>query len=168
MTITLFRNGEISANPVTLGCEKHSFVEIEGSTEALYAIIPLDDGIFVVREASEPDIQLIIFKQNKCLKPRVMKLHDIPAGHSIRNTIQSIFAALLSFDNNRLSNRDRNIAITIIRSLLPETVRGLIRRDNGNVNFHLYKDTLSVFSTEGTCLARMNYTTFSRTIKDRL
>lgn len=168
MKFLLFRNGEIVTSGDPGVAETCDYVEINGN-ENSYRVIPLDTGVFVVREGNETTVQLIIFKQGGRHKPRTLTFSDVPVNISIREILQILFAKLLSFDNNRLATRDRNIAITIIRSLLPDVVRGEIERTKGNLKFYLYNNLLSVFGLDGgSALIRLGYTSFSRVIKDRL
>lgn len=167
MSVFLFRNGNIVDADEAGVCEPWDCALIEGE-EGSYTVIPLEEGVYVVREGSQTHVQLVIFKQGGRQKPRVMKFHDIPANISIWEVVQLIFAKLLSFDNNRLANRDRNIAITIVRSHLPTIVQGVIEREKGNLNFHLYNNLLSVFRPNGNCATRLGYASFSRAIKDCL
>lgn len=168
MKFFLFRNGDIITSGDPGVAEPSDYVEINGD-ENSFRVIPLDTGVFIVREGNETTIQLIIFKQGGRCKPRTLTFNGVPANISIREILQVLFAKLLSFDNNRLATRDRNIAITIIRSLLPDVVRGEIERTKGNLKFYLYNNLLSVFSMDGgKALIRLGYTSFSRVIKDRL
>lgn len=165
MIFTIWRNGRIE--PGQHEGLPHDKAEIEAESSA-FLVSRIDEGIYLTREGGSTDVHLVIFKQDRALKPRVIKLHDIPVEDSLLKTIQVIFNKLLSFDNNRLSNRDRNIAITIIRSFLPKMISGTIERQKGDLVFKLYNDLLSVFTPQGNCLTRLGYASFSRTIKDNL
>jgi len=167
MIFTVWRDGYIQAGQQ----EGQSWekVEIESSGKCPFFITTLGTGVFTVREGRSTDIHLMIFKQDRALKPRSFKLHDIPFETTGTVKLASIiFQRLLTFDDNRLSNRDRNIAITIIRQCIPETVSGFFENKGHRFRFHLYNNLLSIFKSGNHCVLRTGYTSFSRAIKDNL
>lgn len=159
--LTVWKTGHAQ----TGSCEsinKNDKVELEWNGEA-FLVTPVGEGVFVVRGGIDTIVTIIVFKDN--LKPRVFNLHDVPFVSSKAFLIKIIFERLLDFDDNRLSNRDRNCAIVVIRQSLPNFVRG--RFGSGDYRYNLYSSLLTVHGNNE-AVVRVSYDSFSRNIKGKL
>lgn len=150
---------EDGLNPefVVLECE-------EGSTLNLKK---LDDLIYLVRFNKDTHAKLIIFRLIGMRAPRQIVLNNVIDCQNTKLLVKSVFHALLNFNSPNLSCKNRNIGITVIRSLLPDVVRGIILGTENQVSFYLNKNTLSIYKGNE-CKARFPYTSFTRNFKDRI
>lgn len=141
--------------------EKCDQVMINGKGEPC-SIKDFGGGVYLIREGSSTEVHVVIFRiKDRCM-PVTLKLHEVPFG---RNELKEIFTRLLGFDGNRLNNRGRNTAITIIRNMLPDVVRGTI--PDSTLRYYLHKNQLTILDESGV-KTRLHYSTFSRNIKDTL
>lgn len=138
----------------------------EVMTESL--VRELAPFVYMVRINGEREVHLAVFRLKQGSKPRVVKLHDILDSTDVQTLSVRAFMRLLSFDNNRLNNRDRNMMVPIIRQSCPEYFKGHVDNSNGRFHFTVYKTLLTVFNEHHQGVHRSAYVKFSRSIKDTL
>jgi len=134
-------------------------------------IVTLSEDITLVKYHNKTDALLIVFphfKGNRKGKALVVKLHDMPATTRIRELSHIVFAKLLGFDTDRLSNRSRNAAIMVVRSILPDVVRGHIGGEDNGLAFYISRESLSLYKDKKQIIKLSHYTLFSRNVKDSL
>lgn len=132
-------------------------------------IVTLSEDVSLVKYHNKTDGVLIVFphfRGKRKGKALVIKLHNLPATYQIRALSHAVFAKLLGFDTDRLSNRSRNAAIMVVRSILPDVVRGHIGGDENGLAFHMHRDSLSLYKDKKQLIKLNHYTLLSRNIKD--
>jgi hypothetical protein len=134
-------------------------------------IVTLCEDITLVKYHNKTDALLIVFPHFKGArkgKALVVKLHDMPVTTRSRELSHIVFAKLLGFDTDQLSNRSRNAAIMVVRSMLPDVVRGHIGGDVNGLAFYLSRNSLSLYKDKKQIIKLSHYTLLSRNIKDLL
>lgn len=163
MQIWLNRDGKLVSKPTVAGIP----IPKEKLQDPVN-ITKLSNLVYVLRFDEETDAYLAIFRKDISLVPRLLKLHGVQQRNEPQKLAEIIFSKLLSFDNNRLGNRDRNIALPIIRPLCGEFFRGHIQTPTRVLSYSAYKTMLTLFAENGEGLLRVSYVKLSRSIKDNL
>lgn len=165
--IYLTRQGAIHTDSAAL-LDKSDYVQIPNPDCLPVTLKNISPGVYVVRLGDELKVILVVFRFNESYKSRVVTLHDVRPSEDMGELSVSLFGRLLSFDNNRLGNRDRNLLIPIVRQSCPEHFRGQFQNPTRPLLFSVYKNMLTVTSLTGIGLLRTNYVKLSRSIKDKL
>lgn len=163
MTTWLNRDGILTSKPTAAG-----IVLPKEKEDLPVNVTKLGNLVFVLRFDDEPEVYLAIFRRDISLMPRLLKLHDVGYRDEPQRLAEVVFSRLLSFDNNRLGNRDRNIALPIVRSMCGEFFNGHITTPTKTLQYSTYKTMLAIFDSKGEGLLRVSYTKLSRAIKDKL
>ena len=163
MQIWLNRDGKLVSKPTVAGIPipKDKLQEPVNITK-------LGNLVYALRFDEETDAYLAIFRKDISLTPRLLKLHGVQQREDPQKLAEIVFSKLLSFDNNRLGNRDRNIALPIVRPLCSEFFRGHIQTPTKMLNYSAYKTMLTLFDQDGKGVLRVSYVKLSRSIKDSL
>lgn len=133
-----------------------------------YLVREIAPLVYVVRINGDRKVHLVVFRRNNMNKPRNVLLHDVLDTADVQSLSVRLFMRLLSFDNNRLGNRDRNMMVPIIRQTCPEYFKGHIDNENGRFHFTVYKTLLTIFNEHHQGVHRSSFVKLSRSIKDAL
>jgi hypothetical protein len=163
MKIFIDRDGSMVVDRPTPSTE---FVVLEVEPGTPINIKKLDELVYLVRLGNESDPKLIIFRTKMNRTARVLPICNVVNVQSPRLLSMSVFHRLLNFECNGVSQRNRNLAITIVRNTLPDVVRGYVIGDP-DMLYYLKGNLLSIFKDRKR-LARLPYTSFSRNIKESL
>lgn len=162
MKLWINRDGHIVTKPTAAG------LLLPDSENAAVNVRELGPLVYLVRFEDELEVHLAVFRKDIALMPRLIKLHNVPDKKETVELTESVFTRLLGFDGNRLSNRDRNISLPILRPMCSEQFKGSIDTSGGTFQYTLYKNLLTIFNSQGQGLIRTNYIKLSRSIKDKL
>lgn len=104
-------------------------------------------------------------------KPRSVQVSSILklGATSELDILKALFPLFLTFDDDRIGNRDRNTLLAAIRYHLPNVVKGDVRIGDKDYGYYMVTEHMTFFP-KGTkqAVLRVNYTQFSRGIKDKL
>lgn len=102
-----------------------------------------------------------------------MVVHNLPFDDCVRNPsnakermLIALFGRLFTFDNGRLTHRERN-TIRLVRSFLPEEFGGEFKTDKGSFEYRVIDDKISIYH-KGVRVLRTPYYQFSKNMKETL
>lgn len=166
--VYLSRQGALHFDLQSVGEKEHVVLNNpEGESVTVRSIGSL---VYVVRFGEERKVTLVVFRLNPAFKARSVVIHDVKDAQSNHDLAINIFSRIISFDNNRMGNRDRNTLLPIIRQSCPENFSGKFCSPAKTLRYRLRKDLLAVSdaSKPEDVLLRTNYVKMSRSIKDKL
>lgn len=166
--VYLTRQGFMHFDLASVGDKEHVVLSNpEREPVSVRSIGPL---VYVVRFGEERKITLVVFRFNNNFKARSVVIHDVKDEQSNDTLAINVFSRILSFDNNRMGNRDRNTLLPIIRQSCPVKFSGKFCSPTKTLRFHVREDILTVLDATRPedVLLRTNYVKMSRSIKDKL
>lgn len=120
---------------------------------------------FTLRDGKEHYVTL--FKYHGACKPRCVQVSELPVLSETPeiDILKMLFPMLLCFDNNKLSNRDRNTLLSAVRYYLPNTFKGQVTFNGVEYDFFMLTDRLTIFIKDtNNPVIRTNYQMLSRCI----
>lgn len=168
MRAVIFRNGQVVYGVHSDLPDSPKQVIVESiNREPLY-IKPLSDHVHLVKFGDRDKVCLIVFRKDEHKRPLVVDLHGVKYDATVNRIWINIFTRLMTYDDNRLPNRVRNILTPITRQRCPEYFKDTFETDNGVFSYSVYKSLLTVHNHKGEGLVQINYVKLSRSIKDGL
>ncbi|QBZ70756.1 hypothetical protein pETSU_175 [Edwardsiella phage pEt-SU] len=166
--VYLSRQGALHFDPESVGNKEHVVLNNpDGASVTVRSIGPL---VYVVRFGDERKVTLVVFRLNPCYKARAVVIHDVKDAQSNQDLAVNIFSRMLSFDNNRMGNRDRNTLLPIVRQSCPINFSGKFCSPTKTLRYRLRNELLTITdpTDHETVLLRTGYVKMSRSIKDKL
>lgn len=168
MRAVIYRNGQVVYGVDSDPGESPEWVVVESFNYEALSVKPLSGYIHLVRYGSQENVCLVVFRKDAHRRPLVVDLHGVEYNASVARIWINIFTRLMTYDDNRLPNRVRNILTPIARQHCPEYFKDTFETDNGEFAYSVYKSLLTVHNHKGEGLVQINYVKLSRSIKDGL
>lgn len=166
--VYLSRQGALHFDLESVGNKEH--VVLNNPDGESVTVRSIGQLVYVVRFGDERKVTLVVFRLNANFKARSVVIHDVKDAQSNQDLAINIFSRIISFDNNRMGNRDRNTLLPIIRQSCPVNFSGKFCSPTKTLRYRLRNELLSVSdaTNAGVVLLCTNYVKMSRTIKDKL
>lgn len=166
-TVYLTRQGQLHFDAAS--ASKHEYVELNNPNQEPVSVRSIGTLVYVVRFGDERKVTLVVFRLNANFKARAVVIHDVKDDQDNSELAISVFSRILSFDNNRMGNRDRNTLLPIIRQSCPQTFHGKFCSPTKTLRFVVNENILKVYqASSNEVVLRTNYVKMSRSIKDKL